>query len=100
MGFHKGDFYIHRVDDVAEKITGGWIDETNTYGFHKLLRASGTVMKWVATDLNTGLRICAAATRAACMDWINENKELIELQRTKPEYQKHMMWYNQVRGGR
>lgn len=97
MGFHKGDFYIHRVDNQLEKVIGGWIDDTNTYGFHKLLRKSGTVFKWVATDLNTGLRVCAGATRKECADWIVENKELVELQRTKPEYHQHMMWYRETR---
>lgn len=96
MGYHKGDFHIHKADHTLEKVSG-WIDDTNTYGFHKLIKPNGKVSKWVATDLKTGLRVCAGETRTECHNWIITNKELVELQREKPEYKKHMMWYRETR---
>ena len=96
MGYHKGEFHIRREDNKLEK-ESGWIDETNTYGFHKLMKPNGKVFKWVATDLKTGLRVCAGATRTDCASWIVQNEDLIKLQRNKPEYQKHMAWYRETR---
>lgn len=92
MNFKKKDFFIHKVDDTIEQTKGGWIDTSGNYGFHKILRKSGTVYFWVATDIATGLRICKAATRTACAKWIETNQDLIAHQKSKPEYKGYVEW--------
>lgn len=90
MSFHKGKFYIAKVDNSYELKTG-WIDETNSYGFHKIQKKNTTtILKWVCTDLKSGLKICAAKTRKECCEWVLKNQEAIEMQRNKNEYNKYV----------
>lgn len=84
MSYHKKNFLIQGHTEVRE--VTGWVDETNTYGFHKIEKTSGTLLYWVATDLKSGARITQGKTRKECVEWIENNKELIDKLREKEEY--------------
>ena len=81
MRFHKGKFFIQNVKEIRygrpfdfdfeEK--EGWIDESNTYGFHKV-----KYNVWICTDITSGARVAKAPTRKACVEFVEINKELIE----------------------
>lgn len=86
MSYHKGDFLI-AVPNGTTKLVSGWINENEDIGFYKMCRPSGTVIKWIATDLASGLRITTAATRKACQEWCETNVDLIKHQRSKKQYQ-------------
>lgn len=95
MRYHKGSFYILRIDDTVQLMTG-WIDETNSYGFYQLKRKAKTsgnqyAWKWIATDLRSGLRITEAKTRAKCSEWIEEHLADIEVQIRKPKYREYVI---------
>ncbi len=95
MGFHKGSFKISsKSEGFIEKT--GWIDETNTYGFYSFRRPSGTTMLWVVTDLASGLRVKTAKTRKECAAWVEDNADLIEFQKKKPEYKAAVERLNKI----
>lgn len=85
MRFHKGSFYItivprddkgyYSLDDIRFEKREGWIDETNSYGFHK------TSDYWTATDIASGIRIIVDKTRKNCAEWIESHQ--IELNEQK-----------------
>ena len=81
MNFHKAEFKIARIDNTVEFVVG-WVEETNTYGFHKMMKIGERCgqprpWKWVVTDLASGMRICEGLTRIACAKWIKENEDKI-----------------------
>jgi hypothetical protein len=79
-----------KIDGTYEVKTG-WIDETNIYGFHKIQKRNvSTILKWVCTDLNSGLRVCSASTRKTCYEWVLRNQNRIEIQKNKKEYRKYL----------
>lgn len=84
MSFHRKAFLIQEHTGVKE--IKSWVDETYTYGFHKVERVSGTLMWWVATDLQSGARIAKGRTRKECVDWIEQNKDKLDKLRQKDEY--------------
>lgn len=86
MRFHRGEFYTAHIGGKLE-LQRGWIDSTNTYGFHKIQKKGvTTVLKWVCTDLNSGLRVCSATTRKACCEWVEKNQDRIAAQKSKEQY--------------
>ena len=90
MGFHKGKFRIARIDNTIEFVEG-WIDETNTYGFHRIEKIGERCgkprpWKWIATDIASGLRICEGLTRKACGEWIDTNAEKIANTKNSDKY--------------
>lgn len=85
MRFHRGSFYIHKVNDELELKTH-WLNEDETIGFHKICRKSGTTYAWRATDTKSGLAIVTAPTRKACVEWIEQNIDKIEAKRATKEY--------------
>lgn len=84
MSNHKKYFLIQEHTGVRE--IKSWVDETYTYGFHKIERASGTLMWWVATDLQSGARIAKGRTRKECIEWIEQNEDKLDKLRQKEEY--------------
>lgn len=89
MSFHKETFLIQEHTGIKE--ISGWVDETNTYGFHKINKSSGTLLCWVATDLKSGARIARGKTRKECVEWIKNNKDLIDKLREKEEYKQAVL---------
>ena len=88
MKFHKGSFYILRVDGTVE-LKNGWIDETNTFGFYSLRKKNLKIIwKWVATDIYSGLKITDNKSRIACANWIEDNIDKIMIQTTKVQYER------------
>jgi hypothetical protein len=94
MIFHKGTFNI-QVITVVENLkptefglreVEGWIDNTNTYGFHKKVTPKGKVLGWAATDLASGSRIVTRKTRKECADWIENNIGTISIQKDTSDY--------------
>jgi formiminotetrahydrofolate cyclodeaminase len=92
MGFYKGMFRVARIDGTV-KVVEGWFEDTNTYGFHKLMKIGSKcgeprAWKWIATDIASGMRVCEGATRKACSDWISANVEKIKEKKDTEEYKK------------
>ena len=100
MGFHKGKFRIARVDNTIEFVEG-WVDETNTYGFHKMMKI-GTkcgeprLWKWIATDIASGMRVCEGLTRTACDKWLDDHAAQIVEKKNSNEYKEWVkdFWLN------
>ena len=95
MSYHKKTFLIQEHTGIRE--ISSWVDETNTYGFHKIEKASGTLLRWVATDLKSGARIAQGKTRRECAEWIENNKELIDKLREKEEYKQVVLNFENVK---
>lgn len=80
MKFHKGKFYLSifpfksegrfQIDKIVFELVEGWVDETNTIGFHKTIKG-----KWVATDIPSGIRITTGKTRKECAEFIETNQD-------------------------
>ena len=77
----KNLFPIQMIPASKEgiKIVHGYID--GAYGFYK------EKLYWIATDLLSGCSICKAKTRKACVEWIEQNSDL--LSRAKQERSYH-----------
>ncbi len=100
MRFHKGKFRIARVDNTIEFVEG-WIDETNTYGFHKMMKIGSKcgeprLWKWLATDIASGMRVCHAQSRAGCVVWLTLNEDLIAEKKNTEGYKNWVrdFWLN------
>jgi len=80
MSFHKHIFPIRTILEDPIKIVKGWRMDGTEIGFHKDGRY------WVATDLYSGLRICKAETRRACVEWIENHRWEISDKMQEPWY--------------
>ena len=89
MRFHKGNFYIQVIKEIKNgrpfdfglEEKEGWIDESNTYGFHKV-----KYNVWIATDIASGARVAKATTRKACAEFIDANKAIIQRAKETDNY--------------
>lgn len=100
MGFHKAEFFVAQVNGNYKKVSG-WTDESGTYGFHALRRVakkSGNkrVVKWVVSDIASGLMITSERTRDECLNWVVIHQKEIDKQRKKKEYKEYVEKLNKI----
>lgn len=85
MKFRKANFVIQNIPGAPAPVdvVCGWVEESNTFGFHKYRN------DWRATDLMSGTLVTTQSTRKACADWIIENiKEIERIKSTSGYYKK------------
>ena len=99
MGFHKLTFPIYLIPEVTERgwnryeVITGWTDETYSFGFHKASNGK----TWIATDLNSGLRITKKLTRKECAEWITENMDKITAAKQGEQYKIYAEEFKKLR---
>lgn len=98
MGFRKHTFPIRLIDKAEKpiKIVSGWVNDDYTIGFHKICTKRQGWTKWAATDLYSGTCITIQKTRRECVEWIENNKELIEKTMNEPWYIQRVMEFKKL----
>ena len=102
MGFRKAEFFVAQVNGNYKKVSG-WTDESGTYGFHALRRVAKKtgnkrVVKWIVSDIASGLMIAEGRTRDECLNWVVIHQKEIDKQKKKKEYKTYVERLDNVGG--
>lgn len=90
MAFHRHTYPIRTILESPIKLVYGWRLDNTEFGFHN------NGKNWVATDLYSGLRICAGETRKECVKWISEHEDEIRDKMSEPLYAQRICEFREL----
>lgn len=85
MTFKKALIPIQMIPASPRKIEFRQGYVSGEYGFHR------DGKEWKAIDLLSGCYICSLPTRKACVEWIEQNKELLNSVKQERSYHEKVL---------